>query len=212
MKNMKKILAIVLAVVLLVGAVVGGTLAWFIDQTDTIENTFTVGNIDIELDETNTNLDGDNDVNTNDYKMIPGWTITKDPKATVLAGSEDCYLFVKLDKSANFDSFMEYKMAEGWIKLETDAEGNALDGVYYREVITDDEDQEFYVIDGNKVAVKATVTKALMDDILDPAKPNVTKPTLDVSAYAVQLWKTNKDVANAKFTPAEAWKTVNSST
>ena len=212
MKNMKKILAIVLAVVLLVGAVVGGTLAWFIDQTDTIENTFTVGNIDIELDETNTNLDGDNDVNTNDYKMIPGWTITKDPKATVLAGSEDCYLFVKLDKSANFDSFMEYKMAEGWIKLETDAEGNALDGVYYREVITDDEDQEFYVIDGNKVAVKATVTKAMMDDILDPAKPNVTKPTLDVSAYAVQLWKTNKDVANAKFTPAEAWKTVNSST
>ena len=64
MKNMKKSIALVLALVLVVGGVVGGTIAWLTDETEEIKNTFTVGNIDIELAETTTN-----------YKMIPGETI-----------------------------------------------------------------------------------------------------------------------------------------
>ena len=46
-----KALALVLAVVLLVGAAIGGTVAWLTDKTGDVVNTFTVGNIDIELAE-----------------------------------------------------------------------------------------------------------------------------------------------------------------
>ena len=63
-----------------------------------------------------------------EYKMVPGYTIHKDPKTTVVKGSEECYLFVKVEKSANFDSYMTYEMADGWTALE------GVEGVYYREV------------------------------------------------------------------------------
>ena len=193
MKNTtKKVLAIALAVVLLVGVVIGGTMAWFTDKTQVIENTFTVGNIDIELEETDSDKDQDPDKNA--YKMIPGWTIEKDPVATVKANSEDCYLFVKLDKSANFDSFMTYAMADEWEALAGET------GVYYRIVATNPADQKFPVIKDNTVTVKDTVTKGDMD-----ALTATTYPKLNVTAYAVQLWKENKGPETAKFTPAEAW-------
>jgi len=113
MKNMKKTLVLALAVLMVVGLVIGGSLAWLTDKTQTVENTFTVGNIDITLEENDNSQDKDQNKDTNDYKMIPGWTITKDPVATVKANSETCYLFVKLDKSTNFDDFMEYEIAAG---------------------------------------------------------------------------------------------------
>ena len=87
-----KALALILAVVLVVGGVVGGTLAWLTAESDTVTNTFTLGDIDIDLDETT----GSN------YTMIPGNTIGKNPKVTVTAGSEDCWLFVKVEKTGEF--------------------------------------------------------------------------------------------------------------
>ena len=50
----KKTLALVLALTLLVAGVIGGTLAWLTDQTDEVKNTFTVGDINIDLTETTT--------------------------------------------------------------------------------------------------------------------------------------------------------------
>lgn len=100
---MKKSFALILALVLVVGCVVGGTVAWLTATSDTVTNTFTTSDIKVQLKETKTN-----------FKMIPGYTIEKDPKATVLAGSEECWLFVKLEKSTNFDSYLTYEMADGW--------------------------------------------------------------------------------------------------
>ena len=100
----KKGLALVLALTLLVVGVVAGTLAWLTAKSDTVTNTFTTSDIKVELKETT----------GTEYKMIPGYTISKNPKATVLAGSEECFLFVKLEKSQNFDTFLTYEMAEGW--------------------------------------------------------------------------------------------------
>ena len=67
-----KALALVLVVVLLFGGALGGTLAWLTAKTDTVTNTFTVGDINIDLTET-----------TTDYKLVPGNTIAKDPTVTV---------------------------------------------------------------------------------------------------------------------------------
>lgn len=173
-----------LSAALIVCATVAGTLAWLTDTTDPVVNTFTVGDINITLTESE-NLD---------LKMVPGRTITKDPKVTVKAGSEACWLFVKVVKSGNFDSFMTFEIANGWTEL---TEGS---GVYYR-IVGDKSadgatDEPFPVISGNKVTVKNIVTKADLNGLTE-----ATYPTLTFTAYAVQ-----KDGINDATT---AWGKVN---
>lgn len=175
----KKTLALLVALVLAIGCVIGGTLAWLTAKSDVVTNTFTTSDIKVELKE-NTGTT---------YKMIPGYTISKDPTATVLPGSEECYLFVKLDKSANFDNYMTYEMAEGWMALD------GVDGVYYREVKTAHMGTEYSVLKGNQVTVRDTVTKEMMK----AAEQN--NPTLKITAYASQLYKNNTET----FTAVEAW-------
>lgn len=159
----KKTLALVLALTLLVAGVVGGTLAWLTDQTAEVKNTFTVGDINIGLTET-----------TTDYKMVPGNTIAKDPTVTVKANSEACWLFVKVTKSENLDTFITYAIAEGWTALP------GVDGVYYREVPASAADQTFSVLAGDAVTVKSDVTRTM----LETAKTDA--PTLTFKAYAIQ--------------------------
>ena len=193
--NMKP-LALIMALVLLVGGVIGGTVAWLIATPDPVVNTFTYGDINIDLDETDTQLDGDNNPNTNDYKMMPGIKITKDPVVTVKAESEEMWLFVKLEKSSNFDTFMEYEVAEGWTAL------SGVEGVYYQHITAEDvatADKEIAVIKDNTVTVKESVTKEMLN-ALDAPGTTATYPTLTVTAYAVQY------AGNA--TAADAWAKV----
>ncbi len=70
MKTMKKTIALLVAVSMIVGCAIGGTLAWLTHSTGPVTNTFTTSDIEVTLEETT----GDT------YKMIPGYTITKDPK------------------------------------------------------------------------------------------------------------------------------------
>lgn len=182
-----KALVALLALVLVIGCSLGGTLAWLTDKTDAVTNTFTVGDINITLDETT----------GNDYKILPGVNILKDPKVTVLKDSEACWLFVKVEKSANWPNFTEedgalkvnYGIAEGWTELES--------GVYYRQVYASDEDQSFTILKDNQVTVSENLTKTEVNSI-------ITKPQLTFTAYAVQ-----KEGVN---TAAEAWKIANPAT
>ena len=178
----KKSLALLLAIAIVVVGAVAGTVAWLTDKTPSVTNTFTTSDINIELKETK-----------NNFQMIPGWNIEKDPKVTVKAGSEACYLFVKLEKSADFDTFMTYEMAEGWTALP----GN--DGVFYREVAAATADTTYEVLRDNQVTVKDEVTKEQMNALTAD-----THPTLTVTAYASQLYKNNTE----KFTVAEAWANI----
>lgn len=180
-------LALMLTLMLVLGSVVGGTVAWLIADTDPVVNTFTYGDIDLKLEETDTDLDNDDDPNTNQYKMLPGEDITKDPQVTVLAGSENCWLFVKLVKSENFDDFMTYTIGGGWAQLY-DAEGNEIKGVYYRFHGETTEDEIYSVLDGDMVSVSESVTKEMLNDLDDNGKnvADATYPSLTVTAYAVQ--------------------------
>ena len=96
----KKIAAISLCIALLAVAVIGGTIAYFTDTTETVTNTFVVGDIKITLDEqkvkTDGTPDGDSRVKSNTYVMVPGRTYTKDPTVTVKANSEACYVRIKV--------------------------------------------------------------------------------------------------------------------
>lgn len=195
-----KLLTLVLALSLLVTGVVGGTIAWLIDKTDTVVNTFTYGDINIELDETPTPDDDDNP-DTNEYEMIPGEDMTKDPKVTVKEDSKANWLFVKLVKSENFDDFMEYEIAEGWHPLKDD-QGNIVTGVYFREVSeVVGEDVVYEVIKDNKVHVKESVTKEMLN-ALDPEGQAATYPTLSVTAYAVQRSGFEPEVSEGATAPS----------
>ena len=164
---MKKKLTTVLAIVLVVALSVAGTYAYLTDKTGPVVNTFTVGNVNIDLTEGTGEF----------YKMVPGTTIGKDPKVTVKANSEACWLFVKVEKSANFDEFMTYDMANGWTALE------GVDGVFYRTVEASGTDQVFPVLANDTVSVKSDVTKDMMDAIENGTAAN---PTLTFTAYACQ--------------------------
>lgn len=179
----KKSIAVVLALVLLVCCAVGGVLAWLTATTGPVVNTFTVGNVDITLAESeNLNL-----------KMVPGQPITKDPKVTVVGGSEACWLFVKVQESDNLDRYIEYTVdSTVWTALP------GVENVYYCEVSASDNNQIFNVLTGNKVTVKDGVTKTMMDDL---NKDDAVQPTLTFTAYACQ----SAGVTSA----ADAWAKIN---
>ena len=98
-KELNKTKSIILtsAVVIVLVGIVGTTIAWLASNANLLTNTFTYGDIKISLIESDTS-DGDEDENTNSYDMTPGNEINKDTVVKVDAGSEDCWLFIKLIK------------------------------------------------------------------------------------------------------------------
>lgn len=187
-----KALVVTGAATLALTTAVGGTLAWLIAKSDTAVNTFTYGDINITLTETDTG-DNDGDPGTNTYEMVPGNEITKDPLITVEADSEDCWLFAKIEETGDFDSYINYTVAEGWNALEGE------DGVYYREVSNSAEEQQFEVIADNLMTVRKDVTKEMLNALDKDGEKGTL--TLTVSAYAVQR---DGDIAEID-TVEEAW-------
>ena len=89
---------------------------------------------------------------------------------------------------------MIFAVAAGWEELSEKP------GVYYRKVLSDDTNNKFAVLEDNKVTVKDSVTKEDMNVLASDAYP-----TLTITAYATQLYKTNE----TEFTASEAWANVN---
>lgn len=170
-----------LALVLVIGCVAGGTVAWLVATTDTVTNTFTYGKINIDLTETT----------GTSYKIIPGTNIAKDPKVTVAADSEACWLFVKVEETGTFVADkVTYAIANGW----TQGDGTEIpSNVYYREVSAEDAKTgvNYYVLAGN-----ATYPNGVITVSADLTKENIptANPTLKITAYAVQ----KENIADAK--------------
>lgn len=176
------------AICLMIFSVIGGSMAWLMTKTDPVVNVFTYGDIQLTLEETT----GDR------YKMTPGKVIAKDPKLTVIADSEDCWLFVKIEESAvePLSDYIEYTVADGWTALE------GVPGVYYREVDHSADDQVFGVLKDDQVKVKGEVTKEMLEKLNESNYPRLT-----FTGYAVQ-----RDANIAEIdTAAEAWALVSGS-
>ncbi len=190
-RTLRRVVLTASLLVLVAALSIGGTIAWLTATSEEVANTFTPSDINIELTESE----------KLDLKMVPGKVIAKDPKVTVEAGSEACWLFVKVDKSSNFDNFMTCAVASGWTPGDGTGEGkNGVPvGVYFREVGATSADTSFQVLAGDTdhadgiVTVKEEVTKAMMDDL-------TTNPTLTFTAYACQ-----KDGISSA---ADAWAKV----
>lgn len=182
-----KVFLSLLALVLVAGCAVGGTIAWLTATTEPVVNTFTYGKINIVLTETTGNA----------YKIIPGVNISKDPKVTVIGGSEACWLFVKVAEKGTFvTDKVTYSIAEGWTAL--DATNHP--GVYYREVDAVTADTNFNVLAGDATYPNGVVTVSENLTKKDIKGLTETRPQLIFTAYAVQ-----KDGIN---TAAEAWAQV----
>lgn len=87
----KKIISLCLVVCLLATAI-GGTLAYFTDTDNQVKNTFTVGNVSIDLNETN-KINGEEVIDNAFENVMPGTEITKTPVVTNNS-SEDAYVRV----------------------------------------------------------------------------------------------------------------------
>ena len=216
----KKTIAILMAVAVLVGATVGGTLAWLTAQTNSVENTFTVGNIDITLTETDVVEDDQNDNNNkNDYHFVPGDILAKDPKVTVTANSEACYLFIKVVEANNsctvngvtvnpiinwairdLDEDATASPQEKWVAY-TPKSGSVAGTTYYYRIIDKATAQNgviYYLLTGDEnnengsVTVSTEVTKEMVTEI------NAAKPALKFWAAAVQYNNITGDATISK--------------
>lgn len=192
----KKILALTLVFALALALGIGGTVAWLTAQTSPVVNTFTVGDINITLAETGTTN------NAKNYTFVPGDTLAKDPKVTVTAGSEDCYLFVKVEEANNTATGLTGKVINWSVDAGTDPASTWVpvpehDGYWYRTVpavaanTTEENLPSFDVLKDNQVTVNEKVTKDMVTGL------TAKKPTIAVTAAAVQ-----KDNVN---TVADAW-------
>ena len=186
-KKNKKLVTVVSAMfcaVVLVAGSIAGTIAYLTSQA-TVTNTFTIGSIQITLNEAVVDLYGnapdiDDRTTENRYKLIPGHTYTKDPIVTVKANSEDCYLFVKVVNgisgievaTENGDTITEQLTAKGWINLTGDI------WYYNTKVTLSNADQKIPVFESFTLKNDANVTGY--------ATADNENSKIVVTAYAIQ--------------------------
>lgn len=194
----KKTLALLLALVLVFGAAVGGTIAYLTDN-DTVTNTFTVGKVEITLDEAKVNEYGVVDQNAarvkaNSYRLIPGHTYAKDPTVTVLEGSEESYvkMTVTFSNASELDAIFAPNGANltnifnGYDSTNWIAKGNTEDTVKNTRTY------EFWYKDTVAASAGDVKLDALFDSITVPNEitkeqlETIKDMTITVNAYAIQ--------------------------
>ena len=194
----KKILVACLCVALAVLTIAGTTLAYLTSQA-TVTNTFTVGKVEIKLDEAKANADGTlvegaDRVKANSYKLIPGHTYNKDPMVTVLKGSESSYIkmTVTFSKAAELDAIFAPTGADltsifnGYDSTNWIYKGNTED------TTANTRTYEFWY----KEAVAAPTADVALDALFDQIKApdsltnsdlnNLKDLKITVNAYAIQ--------------------------
>ena len=193
-----KILVACLCVALAVLTIAGTTLAYLTSQ-ETVTNTFTVGKVEIKLDEAKANADGTlvpnaDRVKENSYKLIPGHTYNKDPMVTVLKGSESSYIkmTVTFTKAAELDAIFAPTGADltsifnGYDSTNWIYKGNTED------TTANTRTYEFWY----KEAVAAPTADVALDALFDQIKApdsltnsdlnNLKDLKITVNAYAIQ--------------------------
>lgn len=125
----KKIIAMCLIISLATVALIGGTLAFFTD-TKAASNVFTVGNVEIKLEEPG--WDGPNGTGKADAaEVYPGEPLAKDPTVTNI-GDNPCFVRVKvfgLDSLVNAGP-IQIRNADGTLG-QPNPDWTLIDGYYY---------------------------------------------------------------------------------
>lgn len=197
MKKFKALLVVACAL-LLVAASVFGTMA-YLTSTDTVTNTFTVGKVNIKLDEAKANPDGSlvanaDRVKANSYKLLPGHTYNKDPMVTVLSGSESSY--VKMTVTFSKASALDAIFAPTGAELTSIFNGyDAANWIYKgntKDATADTRTYEFWYKEAIGAPTADVALDALFDSITVPGTitgdqlKTIEGMTITVNAYAIQ--------------------------
>ncbi len=192
MKTARKVLLLALCAALLVSASVLGTIA-YLTSTDSVKNTFTVGDVKITLDEAEVNKDGTvvegaERVKANEYHLVPNHSYTKDPTVHVDADSDNCWIFVKIENGiADIEAattVADQMTALGWTEIDTTNHIWA-----YKEI----QSKGANVVVFNTFKIKS--------DVSNETLATYAGKTIVVTAYAVQSdgFTTAADAWNAAF-------------
>lgn len=200
MKTAKKAMLMTLCAIILVVATVFGTMA-YLTSTDTVTNTFTVGNVAIKLDEAKVGTDGKaltgadaTRVKENSYKLLPGHVYDKDPTVTVLNGSEASY--IKMTVTFSKASALDAIFAPTGADLTSIFNGYDSDNWIYKDntkdATADTRTYEFWYKEAVGAPTADVALDALFDSITVPG--SITKEqlatieglTITVNAYAIQ--------------------------
>ena len=218
MKRTKKIVTLAMAMVLLVCTTVMATLAYLQDETEVVKNTFTVGNVVIDLDEAAVDEYGEQEykddakteiadrVKANEYKLIPGHTYLKDPTVHVETDSEASYVFMKVVINNYSDvikvygeGFLPQDVVTGWVpttwisteevKLDPTAD-TATYVFYYHKKVADTLKAE------EPLVLEPLFTSIVMDETFDYDDVSTLQAaSIDITAYAIQA--DGFDITNA---------------
>ncbi len=217
MKKAKKNILLVLCALLLAGGTILTTVAYLTDEDEVI-NTFTVGRLGITLDEAPVNEDGQTTdkaaerVTANKYHLVPGLTYEKDPTIHVEAGSEDAYIFVKVENGiaqfeaesgeaeGGYKTIAEQITANGWSALE------GVENVFYR-TYTQGDKSDMVVFTQFKIDGMADTVDGWDEVVADNAETEEDEATnkIVVTGYAVQKagFGSAADAWNATFASGE---------
>jgi predicted ribosomally synthesized peptide with SipW-like signal peptide len=173
---MKKRKTIIAALVLALLLLIGGAIAYFTD-TESTENKFILGKVDIELVEPSF-------LTANATDIVPGTTVAKDPTIKNV-GRNSAYVFLAVDfKCLDGDPLFTYTVNPGWTLLSggaCDDETGKLEAVYY-----------YGSGDTLTVLDKASSTPALFNDVTlmrelsTEAAELFNNVNVNVKAYAIQ--------------------------
>ena len=187
---MKKTIAIIALVVLVAVASVLGTMA-YLTSTAKVENTFTMGDVKIKLDETDVNNPEGDRVTKNDYEVYPGAVVTKDPIVHNV-GANGAYIRATVNVSnwmnlvaAYYPDFKETFPNEGYkaalnLLVGKLGEGWSVVGVEAGDVFTIGQFDAKFILKYDGVLEGSENTTAMFQTVTVPAGTAV-KPTVSFS-------------------------------
>ena len=205
MNKMKKFALIAVCAALLVCVTISATVA-YLTSTAKVENTFTVGDVKITLDEAKVTaagvpVEGAARVTANKYHLLPGNQYVKNPIVHVDANSESCIVFVKVENgiknieapTTTVNGQVIYKSIEdqmagyGWQAL------TGHPGVYYKKATDSLLPAEIPAGENLKVFDRFMISYDADGDTLKAYKD----AKITIKAYAIQYMDT---------TPEDAWE------
>ena len=175
--NKLRIVSAMLAVIAVFA--VSPTLAWLSVTSKPVVNYFSGGAIAIILDEAPVDEDGKatggDRVQENHYKYMAGAVLDKDPTVTVLANSEDCYVYVCVDNELPGTLFSIDINTAAWTLIYTSGSMTV-----YRYAVS----VSSSTVDQALTPIFTTVT--VSDNLTSEDIVNLGTKTLTVKAFAIQ--------------------------
>ncbi|MEA4920933.1 MAG: hypothetical protein VB078_08440 [Clostridiaceae bacterium] len=172
---MKKILTFGLSMVIVAAIAITGTLAYLSDDTDSITNRFTFGNISMKLEETY----------AANSKIYPGAVIAKTPVITINAKSETCYVYALVDNGFASD-MATLNISADWTAIGRT--GTKTVYVYKTTVANSENDQALTAIFTQVTFSGENLTSANIE--------TVAGSTITVDAFAYQSAERTQSDAN----------------